>query len=95
MKADAYQLLGLAQAARKIVVGDSLAQAIRQQKVALVIVAGDASLRTQKVIKNQCAYYNVNYQVTATKHTLARAIGKTEVAAVGIIDAGLAKQLLF
>lgn len=79
--------------ARKIVVGETLQQKIRSKEVHLVLVAGDASIKTKKMYQDKCMYYHVPMITFGTREKLSEAIGKTNNVAIGITDSGLAKKV--
>ncbi len=79
--------------ARKIVVGETLQQKIRSKEVHLVLVAGDASIKTKKMYQDKCTYYHVPMITFGTREKLSKAIGKTNNVAIGITDSGLAKKV--
>lgn len=88
------QLLGLANRARKCLTGeDTILNAIRNQRVYLVIVASDASPNTKKLYSDKCTYYNVPYLEVGTVDQLSQAIGRFNRVAIGISDQGFAKGL--
>lgn len=90
-----YQLLGLAQRARKCVLGEeNILQAIRNKKAVLVIVAQDASENTKKLYRNKCQFYEVNHVEVGDIASLSQSLGKNHRVAVAITDAGFSKGLL-
>lgn len=90
-----YQLLGLANRARKCLTGeDTILNAIRQKRVYLVLVASDASPKTKKRYSDKCAYYRVPIVEVGTINQLSQAIGQYNRVAIGISDQGFAKGLL-
>ncbi len=84
----------MAQRARKIQTGDTLIEGIRQKSVYLVLIAQDASSRSQKVIQDKCTTYKVDYVLWETKAVLSAAIGQVNRIAIGISDRGFAKSIL-
>lgn len=88
-------LLGIAAKAGKVVSGEfSTEKAVKQKRVFLVIIAGDASANTRKLFTDKCRSYDVPLRVYSEKEPLARAIGCTSRASVGVTDEGFAKALL-
>ncbi len=85
--------LGLASRARKIVTGETLINKIRSNEVHLVIIATDASDNTKKKLTDKCTSYNVDYIITSNIDELSKAVGKNNRVALGIQDAGFAKNL--
>lgn len=91
----ALSLLGLAQAAGKVVSGDvATYEAFRQKRVKLLIIAGDASSRTKKRFIAAAKDEAVPYLELATMAELGKAIGKPDRAVIGIVDAGFARSLI-
>lgn len=87
-------LLGLANAARKIVTGETLIKQIRAKKISLVLIAQNASENTKKKITDKCHYYNIPYYIMdEDSDILGKAIGKENRVAVGIADRGFAKKI--
>ena len=87
-------ILGLSNAARKIVSGETLLKNIRNKKVCLVLIAANASDNTKKKLTDKCHYYDIQYYIIDVESdVLAKAIGKENRVAVGIIDRGFAKKI--
>ena len=86
-------MLGLASRARKIITGETLIKKIRSNEVDYVIIASDASDNTKKKIIDKCTSYNVEYVVTSSIDELSKAVGKNNRVALGIQNAGFAKNL--
>ncbi|SRR5690554_607126 len=93
MKNKVLQTLGLAQRAGKIVTGDELLFKIDKRKVSLVLLASNASQRTQDEILKKCEAKGMPCLVALSKEELSNAIGKFNRVAVGITDAGFSKLL--
>lgn len=90
----AFQLLGLAARARKVISGEELViKEIRSGKAKLVLLASDASANTSKKIKDKCAYYNVECLVLGDRYDLGHATGKETRVSLAIMDAGFAKKM--
>lgn len=90
----AFQLLGLAARARKVISGEELViKEIRSGKAKLVLLASDASANTAKKIQDKCTYYNVEYRVFGDRYDLGHATGKETRVSLAIMDAGFAKKL--
>lgn len=88
-------ILGLANAARKIVTGETLIKKIRAKKVSLVLIAENASENTKKKITDKCHYYDIPYYIMdEDSDVLGNAIGKENRVAIGIADRGFAKKLI-
>ncbi|MBQ2718649.1 MAG: ribosomal L7Ae/L30e/S12e/Gadd45 family protein [Clostridia bacterium] len=91
-------LVGLCRRAGRVVIGAPLiGTAMRAGKLpALVLVAADVSAGSAKKLTTKCNFYKVPLlSVPYTKEALAHAVGKdAPVAALGILDAGIAGELL-
>lgn len=85
--------LGLASRARKIVTGETLIKEIKANRVDFVIIASDASNNTKKKISDKCKSYHVDYSIISNIDELSKAVGKNNRVAIGIQDAGFAKNL--
>lgn len=98
MKAQLSKYLGLCAASRSAVCGSELAlSAIRRNpaKVYLMILAQNASARTEKQITDKCAYYKVKLvRPGLTMEELSDALGKSSLcAACAITNKGLAEKI--
>lgn len=83
-------LLGLAQAAGKLVSGEErVIQAIQQGQAKLAVVANDASEATQQKIINKCSYYQVPINLDYTMVEISHAVGKKRLICA-FIDQGFA-----
>jgi len=90
-----YQLLGLANRARKIISGEELVlNDLKKNRVKLVIIANDASERTKKKMRDQCAHYQVRIVGAGDRFALGHAIGKEQRVVLGVTDEGFARKLL-
>lgn len=87
-------MLGLAKKAGKVVDGETLIKTIQSKRVFLVFLANDASLNTQKKIKDKCQYYNVYYNTDFDADTISNAIGKSNRMAAGIIDQKMSNHII-
>jgi len=91
----ALSLVGLATKAGKVVSGEFMTEkSIRAGHARLVIVAMDASDNTKKKFQNACDYYRVPIYFYSDKMTLGNAIGKEYRASLGVIDDGLANEII-
>jgi ribosomal protein L7Ae-like RNA K-turn-binding protein len=98
MKAQLSKYLGLCAASRSAVCGSELAlSAVRKNpaKVYLMILAQNASARTEKQITDKCAYYKVKLiKPSLTMEELSDALGKSSLcAACAITNKGLAEKI--
>ena len=98
MTAQLSRYLGLCAASRSAICGSELAlSAVRKNpaKVYLMLLAQDASARTEKQVTDKCAYYNVKLiKLSLTMDELSDALGKSSlVAACAITNKGLAEKI--
>lgn len=90
-----YQLLGLANRARKLVSGEELVlNEIKKRHAKLVILSNDASNATRKKIQDKCQHYQVPLVQVGDRETLGHAIGKDQRVALAVTDEGFGKKLL-
>ena len=88
-------MLGLASKAGKLFSGEDLVRnAIRYNKVKLLIISQDASENTKKRFMNAAEYYKVPMQVWGDKQQLGSSIGKSNRSVVGIGDENFTKNIL-
>lgn len=86
--------LGIAARARKTVSGAMLMEAVRKKRVSLVLVASDASDRTKKQFQDKCTSYQITCLIWGSIDEISKATGMKLRVAVGILDRGLAKNIL-
>ena len=90
--------LGLAAAKRSTVPGtDLVLSEIRKKKGTIcVLLASDASERTEKQITDKCTFYNIPLiHPDCDMYTLGKRIGKSSPAAcVAVTDRSLASQII-
>lgn len=91
---DLLQRLGLVARGGNLVFGEALYPLLAKNQVFLVILASDASANTTKKVNDKCTFYKVPLRVADPKSALGHAIGKGEVAALGITHRGLALSLI-
>lgn len=85
-------LLGLAQAAGKLVSGEGMVvEAIQSNTTQLVLCARDVSPRTQKKIQDKCTYYKVPLVMEFDTVMLSHALGKKR-SLCAITDKGFANS---
>lgn len=90
-----YQLIGLAERARKLTSGEEqVVREIKRKRASLVLISSDASWRTKKKMKDKCNHYDVKIAEVGDRYKLGRAIGKEERVVLAVLDDGFAKQLL-
>lgn len=84
------QTLGMATKAGALIFGVRLFEAIKKQKVYLVISATDMGASQKKKLTNQCQHYQIPlWDEILSRQEIAQACGKTQVVAVGITDINL------
>jgi ribosomal protein L7Ae-like RNA K-turn-binding protein len=86
--------LGIAARARKTVSGAMLMEAVRKKRVSLVLVASDASDRTKKQFQDKCTSYQIPCLIWGSVEKVSMATGMHMRVAIGILDRGLAKNIL-
>lgn len=96
MKSDpVFSMLGLCQKAGHVKSGAfSVEEAVKGKKAYLVIVATDASERTQKSHRDMCTYYKVPIIIYGTRDIISQAIGKTGRVAAAITDERFAEEIM-
>ena len=89
-----YGLLGISAKAGKVISGtDIVLENISKGKIALVIVAEDASEKTKKNIKYFCEKENVDMIVFGDIFKNSKAIGKQNRAIIAVKDVNLAEAI--
>lgn len=89
-----YGLLGISAKAGKVISGtDIVLENISKGKIALVIVAEDASEKTKKNIKYFCEKENVDMIVFGDIFKNSKAIGKQNRAIIAVKDKNLAEAI--
>ncbi len=87
-------LIGLAMKAGKISFGaDSVEEDCKRGKIHLLIIAQDASERTQKKFKEISENYNIELIIDSNIEQLSKTIGKSNKAILGIKDRNFAKSI--
>jgi ribosomal protein L7Ae-like RNA K-turn-binding protein len=86
--------LGLAYKAHKVRLGSDLAIVSMQKSQAkLILLASDASERTQKTIRDKSSYYGIELIDTYSTEALSSTLGRTNIKVVTITDEGF-KRLI-
>lgn len=85
-------LIGLMYKANKLVLGESVLENINSVKY--LLIASDASMKTKERYLKKCKFYNVDYYDNFSSVELSKAIGKSNIKIIGIIDEGFKKTLL-
>ncbi|AMW32594.1 Ribosomal protein L7Ae [Fervidobacterium changbaicum] len=89
--------MGFAARANKIAFGkDMIREYLTDKRIAkkVLIVAKDAGERVKKDLKIRCEINNVPYIEIGDKKALAKAVGKSNLSAVGILDENLAEAII-
>jgi ribosomal protein L7Ae-like RNA K-turn-binding protein len=89
--------MGFAARANKIAFGkDMLKEYLSDKRISkkVLVVAKDAGERVKKDLRIRCEINKVPYIEIADKKTLAKAVGKTNLSAVGILDENLAEAII-
>ena len=88
-----YAFLGIAKRANALVSGDRMLEGIRNKKVYLVLLSKDASERSQKVIRDKCAFYQIPLIDDLDGNLLQLNINLTAIA-IGITNSEMANKVL-
>ena len=90
-----YSFLGIAAKGGNILTGEfQTDNAIKTGKARLVLIAKDASARSEKTFRDACEWYEAPYVVFGEKELLGRAVGKGERSVMAVTDAGMAGALM-
>lgn len=85
--------LSLAIKAQKVVSGDQVLKAVRNNSAKLILIASDASDNTKKKYCDKAKFYHVDYLIVANSTAISKAIGKHQRMYVAIVDEGFAKMI--
>lgn len=91
-----YNQVGLAYAAKKIVLGtDNIIENMRHKKIKLIVLGSTASIGTQKLIQDKANTYGVDVLLVMEQKdkNISKSLGKNSIKVVGIKDAGFAKMM--
>lgn len=87
-------MLGLSRRAGQLVTGENLVlQAIRNNSVALVVLASDAGPTSAKKIRDKAKFYEVPLIEAWTKATISQATGLQRTV-LAVKDSGFAQKIL-
>ena len=87
-------MLGLAMRAGKLALGEGKgADAVRDGKAALLLLATDTARNTEKRFLNMTQFYQVPVLRPGDRAELGAAIGKDAAVDLAVTDAGFAEQL--
>lgn len=89
-----FQTLGLAFKAKRILIGEDIFASLKNKKIALIILAIDASENTKKRFHDKAKFYNVEIIEQFSKIELGEALGKGYVSALGILDTKLKDKII-
>lgn len=90
----AYSTLGIAYISKNLVLGqDEVINAIRKQRISLVLISSSSSMNTQKVVSDKCKYYEVNFLIINDNMQMAKAIGKKNIKVLAIKNKKLANNI--
>ena len=93
MEKSKLSFLGLVKRANALVAGDRMMEGIRNKSVYCVLLTTAASPRTQKQIRDKCAFYTIPLIDGIEQAELHAAIGEVFVA-VGITNSQMAAKIL-
>ena len=95
MQSKVYSMLGLAARAGKIISGtDACERAIKQGKVALVVIAQDSSVNTKKMFQDLCSYRELTFRYYGEKDLMGKFIGKDVRTVLVLNDENFARRIL-
>lgn len=69
-------------------------KAINEDKVFLVVAAGDIGASNKRKIEGKCKSFDVDIIYYSDKSSLSHAVGKKDVPIIGICDEGLASAIV-
>lgn len=94
MKNNLTGFLGLTRKSGNLSLGGNLTEAaLKRGKVKLIIIAEDASLNTVKKFRNYSISHKVECLSILTMDEMGEALGKGEIAVIGVLDDKMAKKL--
>ncbi|MDR2822168.1 MAG: hypothetical protein LBV58_01270 [Acholeplasmatales bacterium] len=86
-------VLGLCYLARKIVFSDDILPHLKKNKVALILIASDASLNTTKKFTDKANFYGCEVINSVSSYDISLNLGKANIKVIGILDRGFAKLI--
>lgn len=90
-----YSLLGLCMRAGELITGElGCENAIRANKVKLLILAEDSSENTKKKFKNLTTHYGVKLLIFGTVDELGHKTGKAKRAILAVTSEGFANKIM-
>lgn len=93
MDTNKFQFLGIVRRANALIWGARLMEGIRKKEVFLVLISEDASERTQKQLKDKCAFYQIPF-IEGIKASELESYSDQVVVSFGITNAQMAQKLL-
>ena len=90
--ADMLNTLGLANRAKKVVLGEEVLNRI--DKVKLMFIASDISEKSRERYEKKCHYYRIDHIDEFSGEQLSAALGKNNVKVIGVLDKGFKDALL-
>ncbi len=88
------QLIGLANRARKIALGEeTIVKKIQQREAHLILLAADIGEQTRKKITDKCTFYDIPYVFVDDREIVSQAVGSSDRVAIAILDKGFAQKL--
>src|SRR5690625_3272523 len=94
MKNNYLNMIGLAFRAGKCSIGEEvIVRDIQQKRTKLLLLANDIGRQTRKKLTDKCKTYNIPYVIVDDRQTLAKAIGKSQIVAIAILNNGFAQKI--
>lgn len=91
-----FNQIGLAYAAKKVVFGtDNIVDAMKKNRLQLVVLGSSASIATQKLVQDKAKTYGVDVLLVLEddNKSIAHALGKKQVKVIGVKDSGFKKMM--
>lgn len=88
-------MIGLCKRAGKLITGESaVLESIRGKNSQLVIIAGDASLKTMKKFTDKCKSFERNFIIFSDRFCLGRYTNRQYTVTISVNDKNFAKRIL-
>ena len=95
MHSKAEGMIHLARKAGKLIYGsDAAVKAVRSGKAFLVILAGDASDNTRKLMNNKCHSFGTPIIEMMSAAELGEKFGKSDISVLAVSDKNFAKAII-
>ncbi|MBN2285315.1 MAG: ribosomal L7Ae/L30e/S12e/Gadd45 family protein [Tissierellales bacterium] len=89
-----YGMLGFARRSGKLFLGfDSVLEGISNNKIKLVIIAQDASIKNSQKIQKNCQMNDIDYIEYGDKLSFGQLLNKSEVSFIGLKDKHMAEYI--